>query len=123
MAFGVSKINGKLLYRNLGGYETRNPSTFWCIQESDKKYNWNDFNEIIIYTDDYERNVNEYTYTKRNSYHKVVPDFNFHNWPQVGIDDYEDTIRQIDHAGIQPYELNKVGWIGNTNTHYKRKKC
>ena len=54
MAFYVSKINRKLIFNDLGGYETRNPSTFWCIQKADEKYNWVDFNEIKIHTGDFE---------------------------------------------------------------------
>ena len=42
MAFLFSKIDGKLNFNDLGGYETRNPSTIWCIQKADEKYNLND---------------------------------------------------------------------------------
>jgi hypothetical protein len=54
MSFTVSKINGLLIFNDHGCYETRNPSTIWCIKEADKIYNWNDFNEIKIFTEDYE---------------------------------------------------------------------
>jgi hypothetical protein len=40
MSFCVSKINGNLIFNDLGGYERRNPSTFWCIQKADEKYNF-----------------------------------------------------------------------------------
>lgn len=122
MTFGISKKNGILHFRDICGYETRNPSTFWCIQQADDIYHWNDFEEQLIHTSDYEYDNNHYTYSKRNSYHKLVPDFNFHAWPQVGINDYESFTKEIDQAGLQPYELNKVGWIGNSNTHYRRKQ-
>ena len=59
MAFCFSKINGKLIFNDLGGYQTRNSSTFWCIQKADEKYNWNDFNEITIHTGDYENDNND----------------------------------------------------------------
>ena len=81
MAFCFKKINRKLIFKDLGGYETRNPSTFWCIQKADEKYNWNDFNEIKIHTGDYENNNNDYTYSKQDNYNNLVPDFNFHSWP------------------------------------------
>lgn len=122
MSFCVSKINGKLNFKDLGGYETRNPSTFWCIQKADEKYNWNDFNEIIIHTGDYENNNNYYTYSKQSNYNNLIPDFNFHSWPQVGINDYEKFVKEIDNAGLKNYEINKVGWIGNTKTNIMRKK-
>jgi len=121
MSFCVSKINGKLIFKDLGGWQTRNPSTIWCIEKADEKYNWNDFNEIIIDTGDYESSNNEYNYSKAN-YNKLVPDFNFHCWPQVGINDYENFVKEIDNAGLNNYEINKVGWIGNTETNIMRKK-
>jgi hypothetical protein len=120
MSFIVKKENGVLVFNDLGGYETRNPSTIWCIQEADKVYHWDDFKEIKISTGDYENDVDDYTYSKQNHYHRVVPDFNFHSWPQVGINDYEEFVKEIDNAGLTSYELNKVGWIGNSNTHYRR---
>ena len=112
MSFRVSKINRTLIFEDLGGYQSRNPSTFWCIQKADEKYNWNDFNEIIIHTEDYEKKNDDLTYSKKDNYNNLVPDFNFHSWPQVGINDYEQYVK----------EINKVGWIGNTDTNIMRKK-
>jgi hypothetical protein len=120
MSFTVLKNNGQLIFKNNGGYETRNPSTIWCIQEADKIYNWNDFNEITIFTGDVESNQNDFTYSKQYSYAKLVPDFNFHSWPQVGIHDYEILTKEMDNAGLCNFEINKVGWIGNANTNYRR---
>jgi hypothetical protein len=121
MSFIFSKKDGKLNFKDLGGYETRNPSTIWCIQKSDEIYNWYDFNEIKICTGDFETDNNEYTYSKNNSYNRLVPDFNFHSWPQVGINDYENIVKEIDNNGLNNYEINKVGWIGNINTNFRRK--
>jgi len=121
MTFGVSKVNGKLVFNDYKGYETRSPSTFWCIQQADEIYNFKDFNEIKIYTGDYENSSDEYTYSKRNSYYRLVPDFNFYAWPQVGIPDYETIVKEIGHAGLTKFEINKVGWIGCVS-HFNRKK-
>jgi hypothetical protein len=112
MSFSFSKINGTLIFNDYGGFQSRNPSTFWCIQKADEKYNFKDFNEIIIHTDDFENDVNDYTYSKHDSYNKLVPDFNFHAWTLAGIDDYEQYITEIDNAGLSSPEINKVGWIG-----------
>ncbi len=120
MSFIFSKQNGKLIFTNLGGYETRNHSTMWCINKADEIYKWKDFNFIKIFTEDYERNLDDYTYSKQNSYNKLVPDFNFHSWPQVGINDYENIIKEIDNNGLENYKINKVGWIGNTNNIRKK---
>jgi hypothetical protein len=122
MSFSISKINGHLNFKDFGGYETRNISTFWCVQKANEKYNWNDFNEIKIHTEDVENNNNNYSYSKNNNYNKLIPDFNFHSWPQVGINDYEIFVKEIDNAGLNNYEINKVGWIGNKNTNYMRNK-
>jgi hypothetical protein len=122
MSFAFSKINGKLNFTDFGGYQSRNYSTYWCIQKTDELYNFNDFNEIKIYTEDYERNSNDYTYSKQNSYSNLVPDFNFHSWPQAGINDYENFVKEIDDAGLKNYEIHKVGWIGNVNTNFRRNR-
>lgn len=123
MSFSFFKKNGILIFKDFGGYETRNPSTFWCIQQADKIYNWNDFSEIKIHTGDVEtNNMIDYTYSKQTKYNHLVPDFNFHSWPQAGINDYEDFVKEIDNAGLTNYEINKVGWIGNVNTNFRRKQ-
>ena len=121
MSFIVKKQNNKLFFENKGGYQTRNESTMWCIEQADKIYNWKDFNELHIFTGDYEKSDNQYTYSKINSFNKLIPDFNFHGWPQAGITDYDEQIKKIDEAGKNDYQINKVGWIGNVNTHPNRK--
>lgn len=120
--FTVKKENGKLFFNDLGGYETRNPSTIWLIENANKVYNWKDFSEITIHTDDKEINIDDYTYSKQDCFDNLVPDFNFHSWPQVGINDYEDILKQIDDAGKTPHLINKVGWIGNKFTNVMRQK-
>ena len=117
----VKKENGVLIFNDIAGYETRNPSTIWLIKEADAVYKWPDFPEMLIYTCDYENGLDEYTYSKQNSYNKLVPDFNFHMWPQVGINDYNQLIDEVSAAGSQPFEINKVGWLGNINTNIRRR--
>ena len=122
MSFVIEKIDGQLLFNDLGGYETRNASTFWCIQKADEIYNWSDFPKLKINTGDYENNSNDYTYSKQNSYDNLIPDFIFHSWPQVNIKDYEMFVNDIDNAGLNNYEIHKVCWIGNTNTNFRRQQ-
>ena len=122
MSFSVSKKNGSLIFKDFGGYETRNYSTMWCIYKADEKYKWHDFNEIKIHTQDFEENNNDYTYSKKNNYNNVVPDFNFHAWPEIGYTDYEKLSENISSAGLNTYEINKVGWIGNIRTNVMRRK-
>ena len=117
----VFKKNGVLGYKDIEGYETRNISTFKCIKEADKIYNFSDF-EITIHTGDGDRSKNhEYSYSK-NSMDNLVPDFNFDSWPQVGINDYAMTVKEMELIGQTPAKISKVGWIGNVNTNLMRKK-
>jgi hypothetical protein len=122
MSFSVKKEKGELIFKDFGGYESRNPSTIWCIIEADKLYKWRDFKEIVIHTKDFESNEYDYTYSKQKNPVNLVPDFSFHAWPQVGINDYNDFVKEIDIAGKHAYELNKVGWIGNASSHVNRDK-
>jgi len=122
MSFYISKKNGELIFRNISGYETRNESTFWCIKKADEIYKWKDFEEIKICTHDFEYFWSDFSYSKQNSFYRLIPDFNFHAWPQVGIEDYEKTIIKIQKAGLKKFQLNKIGWIGNIQTNFMRKK-
>lgn len=122
-SFAFHKKNGKLIFENFYGYESRNPSTMWCIEQADKIYNWGDFKKLTVWTGDSEEVPKiEYSYCKSNNYTKLIPDFNFHAWPQVGINDYETFVKDIDETGLNNYEINKVGWIGNINAGIIRKK-
>ena len=121
MSFTVKKIDGELMFTDNGGYESRNPSTMWCIRQADAVYNWPDFKELRIVTDDFERSDSDHTYSKQHSFNRLIPDFHFHSWPEVGIKDYNSFVNDIDKAGLLPAEKNCVGWIGNPNTNYRRK--
>jgi Glycosyl transferase family 90 len=123
MPFSVKKENGQLIFTDHGGYETRNPCTIWCITEADKIYKWKDFKEIKVFTTDVESNETLYAYSNRSlTFKNLVPDWNFHAWKEVGIDDYDQTVKHMDELGRQPYSINKVGWIGNINTNGIRRE-
>jgi hypothetical protein len=122
MSLSFNKTNGKInIYDHNNGYQTRHIAVIKCILEADKIYNWVDFDYITINTNDKENNINEYTFSKNNSFYRTIPDFNFDSWPESGVYDYENTINDIVRAGCNKYEVNKVGWIGNLNTNYIRK--
>jgi len=121
MSFDFNKTGGKLIFTDLGGFQRRNPSTFWAINEADKLYNWKDFATIKIYTNDSENDETDYSYSKKNSHFNLVPDFTFHCWKEAGLNDYDEFITSIDKAGLSPYEINKVGWVGSTATSDSRK--
>jgi hypothetical protein len=119
MTFLFKKQNGDLLFKDCGGYETRNISTMWCIHQANLIYQWKDFPEIQVDTHD-NYDGEGYSYIKKNG-NKLVPDFVFHAWPEVGIHDYETFVNQVHHAGKKPYRIHKVGWIGNPDTNPMRK--
>uniref|UniRef100_A0A6C0HS80 Glycosyl transferase CAP10 domain-containing protein n=1 Tax=viral metagenome TaxID=1070528 RepID=A0A6C0HS80_9ZZZZ len=117
--FVACKKNGKLLFKNIHEIQTRNISTMKCMYEADKIYNWGDF-VITIRTSDTCAN-HEYGYAK-NTLYRLIPDFNFWGWPEVGINNYSVTVNEIMMAGEEPFLSNKIGWIGNLNTSIIRKK-
>ena len=127
MSFSFYKTDNTLHFIDHGGYESRNTSTIWCIKEADKIYKWKDFDIIKIYTGDTEDEcdgiTNTYTYSNKTSTYKTIPDFNFHAWPEVGILDYNTFTHDIHLAGLEPTTYNKVGWIGNIDTNFIRKKA
>jgi hypothetical protein len=47
----------------------------------------------------------------------AVPDFVFGGWPEVGIDDYDQTCRDLVVTGEQPAQRPVTGWIGSLATH------
>jgi hypothetical protein len=118
--FSVEKKDGNLIFEDYGGYENRNSSTFWSIKKADEIYKFKDFPKIEFYTGDSSHDEKKYTYSKEYSYTKLIPDFNFHGWSQVGIHDYEETVHQISESGDKPFIMNKVGWIGSIQTTKRR---
>jgi hypothetical protein len=117
--FLVCKKDGTLYFKDIHSFQTRNISTFKCIEEADKIYNWPDFN-MIIHTGDNTK-PHQYGYAK-TTFYRLIPDFNFHAWPEVGINDYETTLQEMMMAGNEPPLCEKAGWVGNVNTNANRKK-
>jgi hypothetical protein len=118
MAVRVKKEGGKLFFAfednyPVDKYRCRFTQTKWCIEQADKIYKWNDFPEISASVRDFENTQEEYTYSKRDTFIRLIPCFSFHAWPEIGIDDYMKTVGQISEEGLKPFEVNKVGWIGN----------
>ncbi len=116
----VQKSDGKLIFNEGSIFPSRNKSTIWQITEADKIYNWPDFPQFIIHIHDIGvKSV--FSYSQENSYENVIPDFTFHNWQEVRIEDYIETVNEIDKYGRLPFEVNKVGWMGVLETNPMRK--
>lgn len=112
-SFTVEKRNGKLIYKSYGCDGQRNDSLFWCIQRADEVYNWNDFAEYRFYTNDYETVSNSWAITSASKcFNRTVPDFTFHNWSGTLNRDYDEVIQAVSNAGLEPFTVNKVVWVG-----------
>lgn len=116
----VWKKDGALGYKDYDIFEERGSSTFWCLQEADKRYHWPDFGETPVDLND---EVSTNSLIAYSTTHRVpldlqrgtitlCPDFNFHKWAHVGIEDYQETVEKISAAGNQEALSRKVGWIG-----------
>lgn len=125
MSFELSKKNG-ILERKITnrGFETRNTSTFWLILNANKIYNWEDFDSITISTDDCTAYKDNYAYSFYGNApnENLIPDFNFHGWPQVRIDDYKEVTAEIHEAGLIKPLTNLIGWFGCTGSVNVRQK-
>ena len=85
--------------------------------------------EIFFYTGDVSSKYIEgwegkedYSFSAEEYSDKLIPDFNFSGWPEVGIYDYTTTCRRIVKESVKKPEFDKMFWAGNTGTHINRKK-
>ena len=46
--FTVAKVDGVLLFEDRGGYQSRNESTIWCIEEADRVHDLGDFDASYL---------------------------------------------------------------------------
>ena len=120
-SFLVKKEDGNLIFHDFGGFETRNESHINIIRLSDDRFNFKDFDWVLINTDDRDHCI-EYQGVKvlsvsssSNNYNHVCPDFLFDKWPEVAINDYEEVCNQISSYGDNEPETNSLGWRGAPN--------
>lgn len=52
----------------------------------------------------------------------LIPDYSFDHWKEAGIANFNSTIEDIKAASKKPWEVNKIFWIGNTETNPMRKE-
>jgi len=121
-SFSVEKTNGKFKFVSNGGFQTRNSSTIWCIEQADAIYKWPDFKKIKIVTNDGYCKEREFAFSteKIGDFSTTVPDFNFRHWNEANIQDYETVTKEIYDAGSNSFEIDKVGWIGSLKTNPSR---
>jgi Glycosyl transferase family 90 len=116
--FILAKINGKLEYYDLGGDGNRHPAAMILLEYANSIYKWDDFQPILVQTDDnYHKliipGINKYcSYTKTNSFINLIPDFLFTDTSILRHNTYNDAIFAIYNASLQTPSIFKVGWIG-----------
>jgi len=114
---------GGLQAISLGGYETRHEALLDVLEETDVRHCVGPFRPVVIHTDDQPVSGaadgwQSYAFCTAQGYVDVaVPDFVFGGWPEVGIDDFDETCRTISAAGEEPADVPVVGWIGTVGTN------
>ena len=85
--------------------------------------------EVSFYAGDFETKYVEgwegkepYAFAAEEYSDKLIPDFNFSGWPEVGVYNYTKTCKKIVEASKEKPEHDKLFWAGNTSTHVNRKK-
>lgn len=116
--FILAKINGKLEYYDLGGDGNRHPAAIILLEYANSIYNWPDFQPMLVQTDDnYNRvlipGIYKYcSYSKRDSFRNLIPDFLFTDTSMLRHNSYNDAIVAVYTAGLKQPTITKVGWLG-----------
>ena len=122
----AEKKNGVLITGEEGpGFEDRNNSIIRLIEMTDEKYKLPDFNRIYVHTGDHEHSdfIGCFYFCYGKNFAECFPDFNFLHWKNVGVFDYEDTIKEIKtDLDLSVYQEMKVGWIGALNGHWHKRR-
>src|ERR1700709_175686 len=99
-----------------GSYETRQDSVIRLLEAAERVRTLDCFGPLVIHTNDrpvstVEDGYGSYAFCTAPGYVDVaVPDFVFCRWPEVGIDDYDETCQAVAGAGEHPPEFDVAGW-------------
>ncbi len=108
---------------SVGGFETRHESVLATLEQADLQHGSPPFGPMLVHTDDRPISAaangwRAYAFCTAAGYTDLpVPDFVFGGWPQVAIDDFDETAWSISAAGDLPPARCVVGWIGSCHTH------
>jgi len=112
-------------------YQSRGEHLIKIIVSALNRINKSDIEpfEVSFYTGDFETKYVDgweekepYAFAAEEYSDKLIPDFNFSGWPEVGIYNYEKTCKQILESSREKPKYDKLFWAGNTNTHINRKR-
>jgi hypothetical protein len=108
---------------DLGGPETRHRSMLRVVATADADIGLPTFGPLLVHTGDRpvctpEEPWRAHAFCTATGYLDVaVPDPVFGGWPEVGIDDFDETCRDVAAAGAAPAERPVAGWVGSLGTH------
>lgn len=114
---------GGLQALSLGGFQSRHDAVLDLLEQAEREYAVPEFGPLLIHTLDrpvstVEQPWRSYAFCTADGYLDVpVPDFVFGAWPEVGIDDFDETCWRVQSAGEEPPQLRVTGWIGSVQTH------
>jgi hypothetical protein len=117
------RVSGGLQAISLGGFQSRHDAVLDLLEQVDREHVLPEFGPVLVHTLDrpvstVEQPWRSYAFCTADGYLDVpVPDFVFGGWPEVGIDDFEETCWTVQSAGDQPAQLPVTGWIGSLQTH------
>ena len=106
----------------MGGFQSRHDAVLGLLEQADREHAVPDFDPVLVHTLDrpvspVEQPWRSYAFCTGDGYTDVpVPDFVFGGWPEVGIDDFDETCWGVQSAGDEPAQLPVTGWIGSVQT-------
>lgn len=123
----IKKNKNKFIVYDFWWFQSRNTSIIKLLKKIHNSKNINDFRSCLINTGDRplnkKSNINVLSFSSSKNYRDIViPDFIFDCWKEVKINDYNNEITSLSKAWKNDYSINKIGWVGNCNTHKNRWK-
>lgn len=119
-----------LVFRDFGGYETRNPATMRMIREAWETYIRNPqplakVRHITLTTGDQYKADMDFSYgvPSKDLVAKSVPSFVFEDWPEIGIPSYQAVFDAMVEAGSRPPTNPRVFWIGALTNPFRKTAC
>jgi hypothetical protein len=107
----------------IGGFQSRHDAVLGLLEQADRDHVVPEFGPVLVHTLDrpvspVEQPWRSYAFCTADGYTDLpVPDFVFGGWPEVGIDDFDETCWDVQSAGDEPAQLPVTGWIGSVQTH------
>ena len=108
---------------SVGGFQSRHDAVLGLLEQADREHVVPDFGPVLVHTLDRPITAvgqpwRSYAFCTADGYLDVpVPDFVFGGWPEVGIDDFDETCWSVQFAGEEAPQLPVIGWIGSLQTH------